>query len=87
MRPADRAWLALAAGVIVYDFATVRGETLSDGCDRYRQSHPALTYLIIAAVTGHLTRVVPARFDIIHGFFGLSDRWRRDGRNPKSVVG
>jgi hypothetical protein len=76
MRPADRAWLTLAAGVIVYDFATISGETLSEGCDRYRQSHPVLTYLVIAAVTGHLTRVVPARFDVLHGFFGVKNYLR-----------
>jgi hypothetical protein len=87
MRAADRAWLTLAAGIIVYDFAAPRGETLSDGCDRLRRSHPVLTYSIIAAVVAHLTRAVPPRFDIIHSFFGLSDLWRCDERNPKSVFG
>lgn len=63
MRCADRAWLALAAGVLAYEAAAPRGELLSQGVDRYRQRRPVTTTLAVGYIAGHLLRIVPARFD------------------------
>lgn len=63
MRPGDRAWLALAAGVIAYEAWAPNGELLSQACDRYRQRHPVLSHLIILYIPLHLARLWPERID------------------------
>lgn len=63
MRPADRAWLALAGGVLVYDLASPSGETLSEGMGRYHTARPWLTRLGVAIVAAHLLDWLPARLD------------------------
>lgn len=78
LRPADRAWIALAAGVVAYDLLAAPEQTLSDGADRYMMSHPWLTRAVAAAVAGHVCNLVPDRFDVIHLLFKVL----REGFEP-----
>lgn len=71
MRPADRAWLGIAAAVTAYEIAACRRpgwELLSTALDRYRASNlPArvATNTVIGYLAAHLTRLVPRRFDLL----------------------
>lgn len=76
MRPADRAWLVLAGGVVAYDLAAAPGETLSEGVDRYLLSHRWLTRGIAFMVTLHVCNLWPVKLDPLHLLFGLLRRWR-----------
>lgn len=72
MRLADRAWLVLGFGVGVYEAyaaAHAPGELLSEGVDRYLQSHPRLTRIVIAALALHLANGVPDELDPVHWAF------------------
>lgn len=63
MKPADRAWCALAAGVVIYDVCARDGETLSDGACRY----PLVPRgLVIAVLGAHLLEIIPSRYDPLH---------------------
>ncbi|AYQ98523.1 hypothetical protein SEA_REPTAR3000_37 [Mycobacterium phage Reptar3000] len=67
MRPADRAWLALVAGVVAYEVFAPRGELLSEGMDRYlagRWAWPTRAAVVVTAA--HLLNVLPDRIDPIH---------------------
>lgn len=69
MKPADTAWLTLAAAVTTYELWAARhrpGELLSEACDRYRSAHPAITYAVIFYLAAHLTRRWPQRYDPLH---------------------
>ena len=72
MRPADRAWIALGAGVLVYEAAAaVRRDTwelLSEAADRYRRSHPVLTHCSVLYLAGHLLHRWPTRIDPLARF-------------------
>lgn len=74
MRAADRAWLVLAAGVVVYEMAAEDGELLSEGADRYMQHHPWLTRTVVAALALHIANAVPCRIDPIHQLFAVKRR-------------
>jgi hypothetical protein len=63
MRPADRAWLALAGGVIAWDAACPRGEMLSEASSRYTRARPVLWPAVVVYVAGHLVHVWPMRCD------------------------
>lgn len=63
LRPADRAWLALAGGILAYDLACPPGETLSEGMGRYHQARPWATRIGIAVVALHLLDWLPAKLD------------------------
>lgn len=76
MRPADRAWLALAGGVAAWDLTCGPGETLSEACTRHRLAHPLLTYGVVGYVALHLVDLLPERWDVLHGVTRL--RWRQD---------
>ena len=76
MQSADRAWLALAAGVVAYDLAAEPGQTLSEGADRYLLSHRWLTRAVAFAVTLHLCNLGPIALDPLHHLFALLRRWR-----------
>lgn len=81
MRAADRAWLALGAGVLAYDLLSPDGETLSEGIDRYLARRPMLTRMAVLAVSRHLLNQLDP--DPIHIVFtGL----RRLRGRPISVV-
>lgn len=69
MKPADTAWLALAAAILGYEIvaATRRDwELLSEAADRHRDRHPVATHLLVLYLAGHLTRRWPARYDPLH---------------------
>ncbi|KLO25917.1 hypothetical protein ABW16_21675 [Mycolicibacter heraklionensis] len=76
MRPADRAWLVLATGVVAYDLAAPDGETLSEGADRYLLAHRWLTRGAAFVVTLHCCNLFPIAFDPLHHLFALLRRWR-----------
>jgi hypothetical protein len=63
VRPADRAWLALAAGVVAWDVGCPRGELLSEASARYTKARPVLWPIVVAYVAGHLVHVWPTRCD------------------------
>lgn len=63
MKSGDWAWIALGAAVVAYEVFSPHGELLSEACDRYRQSQPIPTYLVIAYLAGHLARIWPERID------------------------
>lgn len=71
MQPADRAWLALAGGVLAWDVFGV--ETLSSACDRYHQHRPWVTRLAVAVVALHLLDWLPRRIDPL-GLIGAARR-------------
>lgn len=74
MRPADRAWLAIGAGVLGYEALASRRrhdwELLSEACDRYRLRHPVIVYGLIIYLAAHLARIVPAPLDPLHRLAG-----------------
>lgn len=61
--PADKAWLALVVGILVYEIAAPAGELMSEGMDRYRARHPWLATSAIVITAAHLLRLMPARLD------------------------
>ena len=63
MSPADRAWIALAVGVTVFDVSS--DETMSAAVGRYDQRKPWLTRTIIAYLAAHLLGVIPKRWDLL----------------------
>ncbi|WP_133165002.1 DUF7427 family protein [Mycolicibacter virginiensis] len=63
LRPADRAWLAVAAGVLAWDVACPAGQTLSAGAARYHQQRPWLTRGVVLYLAAHLLGVWPSRGD------------------------
>jgi uncharacterized protein (UPF0548 family) len=66
MRVADRAWLAIAVGVAVYELAAARRpgwELLSEAADRHRARHPLAVHATAVYLAGHLTRRWPRRID------------------------
>lgn len=65
-RPADRAWIAIAAAVLVYEALAPRGELLSQGVARYRAQRPVVTHAVIVYLAAHLAGVWPQRFDPLH---------------------
>jgi len=76
MKPADRAWVALATGVVAYDVLAAPGQTLSEGADHYMLHHPWLTRVVAAAVVGHVCNLLPPRFDALHLLFKVARRER-----------
>jgi hypothetical protein len=59
----DVAWIALAAGIVLYEVAAPKGELLSEAVDRYRRHHPFVTNGVIAYLSLHLLRQWPRRID------------------------
>jgi hypothetical protein len=76
MKPADRAWIAAAITVTVYEITAVklRWELLSEAVSRYRRSHPVVTDCAIGYLALHLLRRWPPRFDPLAALAGLFDR-------------
>lgn len=66
MRPADRAWIILAGGILAYDLACPPGETLSEGMGRYHQARPWLTRTVVVYLAVHLLGWWPSRGDPLH---------------------
>jgi hypothetical protein len=65
----DYAWLALGAGVVSYDLLCVEGQTLSEGADAAMLRHPWLVRAVAFALAGHVSNVVPVRYDAVHWMF------------------
>lgn len=65
MRPADRAWLVLGAGVIAWDVACPRGEMLSEASSRYARAQPLLWKSGVIYIAGHLMHVWPEKVDLL----------------------
>lgn len=63
MQPADRAWIALGVGVLVWDATCPPGQMLSQASRRYRDAHPVLWPAAIVYMAGHLMHVWPERVD------------------------
>lgn len=76
MRPADKAWLTLAAGVAAYEVAAGDGELLSEAADRYMLTHPWLTRAVAFSIALHLCNAIPSTFDPLHWLFTLKRRIR-----------
>lgn len=74
MPAADRAWLALAAGIVAYEVAAPRGELLSEGVDRYLARKPWLTRLVVVGIAAHLLNLIPAKVDPLHQLSRLRPR-------------
>jgi hypothetical protein len=69
MRAADRAWLAIAAGVTAYEVTAARRpgwELLSEAADRYRARRPVAVHLVAVYLAAHLTRHWPPHVDPLH---------------------
>ncbi|ASR85537.1 hypothetical protein I5G80_gp036 [Mycobacterium phage Krueger] len=63
MRCADKAWLALAAGVVAYEVSAPRGELLSEGVDRYLTRRKWTTHAVVVGLALHLLNLIPERID------------------------
>lgn len=78
LRPADWAWLAIAALVLGYELHASRTrhdwELLSEAADRYRARHPIVVHGVVGYLAAHLTRTMPRRCDPLHI---LATRMRR----------
>lgn len=74
LRPADRAWLTLAAGVLVWDAVCPRGEMLSEASSRYTKAQPLLWCSTIVYVAGHLMHIWPQRCDPLAQLADLAGR-------------
>jgi len=68
MRPADKAWIVVLFGVVVYEVlaALKRWELLSEAADRYRHHRPLSTHVVVLYLAGHLLRRWPSRIDPLH---------------------
>lgn len=69
MRAADHAWLAMAAGIILYECTAREDELLSEGWDRYMVKNPVLATATPFFVAGHLTNLLPVWADPIAQVF------------------
>ncbi|OYN81743.1 DUF7427 family protein [Mycolicibacterium sphagni] len=63
LKPSDIAWLALTGGIIAYEIACPPGELLSEGWDRYVESHPILARAVPVIVALHLINALPGGLD------------------------
>jgi hypothetical protein len=66
MKHADIAWIALAAGIVIYEAAAPTDQLLSQAVDRYRAKHPFITNGVIFYIAMHLLRQWPKRADPLH---------------------
>ena len=68
MKAADRAWTAIAVGVLAYEAAAAGRdwELLSEAADRYRARHPVIANAVIVYLAAHLMRRWPAPLDPLH---------------------
>jgi hypothetical protein len=68
MKPADWAWLSIAAGVISYEAVAAKKDWdyLSEAMDKYRKNHPWVIYGCIGYLSAHLTRIIPRSLDPLH---------------------
>lgn len=77
MRPADRAWVVLAAVVVAWDLVSPEGETLSEGAKRHAREQRVATLSTISYLAMHLSGVIPARYDPLSRASIWIDRMQR----------
>lgn len=66
MRSSAKAWVGLAAYVVVWDWACADGEMLSEASSRFAKRHPVAAYAVVGSVAAHLLARIPTRVDPIH---------------------
>lgn len=59
----------LGAYVLVYNLSARKGQTLSEGCDRYLLGHRWATEAALGLLYAHLSNRVPPHYDPIHLVF------------------
>lgn len=74
IRPADRAWLALAIGVAGYEMFARDGELMSHSYDRWLVHRPVFTWAVTLITAAHLLNLLPDRWDPYNFVFAA---WRR----------
>ena len=77
MRNSDRAWVALAGGVAVYDLIATDDEQLTNAARRHFQSRPIATASMILATALHLVGGIPPWCDPISLTFAAYRRMLR----------
>lgn len=77
MRPSEKAWIMLAAGVITYEIIAEDGEMLSHAVDSWLAKHPVITYGAITLTALHLMNALPKPIDPWH----LAFAWRKWARS------
>lgn len=77
LRPSDKAWLALAAGVAAWELYAPEGELLSEAADRWMLTHPWITRVCVATIAAHLCNAIPNRYDPLHLLFDAKRLMRR----------
>jgi hypothetical protein len=63
MRASERAWMALGVGVATYEVLARDGELLSHQVDRWLETHPILTTVVVSVTAAHLLNLLPSRID------------------------
>lgn len=66
MRPGEKAWLTLAAGVIAYELFAKDGELMSEIVDHWLQKHRVATTVAITVTAAHLLNWLPPKIDPYH---------------------
>ena len=63
--PSKLAIASIIGGVALYDALCPRGETISEGADRLRETKIGkyLVPLVVATTSMHLTRTIPEKYD------------------------
>ncbi|MGB0971284.1 MAG: DUF7427 family protein [Mycobacterium sp.] len=74
MRAGDRAWLTLAAGIIVYELSAEDGELLSESADRAMLRHPWIVRGAAFLLAAHVSNTIKPSCDPIHRLFALKPR-------------
>jgi len=59
MRASDKAWLVMAAAILVYEILAPPGELLTNGVGRHLAAHPWITRGVVLVVAAHLLGVLP----------------------------
>lgn len=77
LRPGDKAWIALGAGVLVYELAALPEELMSEAADRYMLTHPWLVRSAAFIVAAHVANFVPAQCDPLAWLFRAKFLLRR----------
>jgi hypothetical protein len=77
IEPADKAWIVLGAGVLLWDLLAPDGQTLSEGADKYMLHHPWFTRAVGLSLVLHVCNMIRPELDPVHGLFVLTRRWRR----------
>lgn len=76
LRYGTKAWIGLAAYLLIVEARAPKGETLSERVDLWIEKHPgkAVWHAGVFAVGAHLLNIIPPRIDPIHRIFTLLSR-------------